>query len=86
MAEAAVKGYDLAAWFAAFVPAGTPKPVVDKLREALVAAVSDKATQDKLLASGIEPETSTPEALKAFVGAEIKKWADVVKAAGIQPE
>jgi tripartite-type tricarboxylate transporter receptor subunit TctC len=86
MDEAGVKGYDLAAWFAAFVPAKTPKPVVEKLREALVAALGDKATQDKLLASGIEPETSTPEELKAFVGAEIKKWADIVKAAGIQPE
>jgi tripartite-type tricarboxylate transporter receptor subunit TctC len=84
MAEAGVKGYDLAAWFAAFVPAGTPKPVVEKLRDALVAAV--KATHDKLLASGIEPETSTPEELKTFVGAEIRKWADIVKAAGIQPE
>jgi tripartite-type tricarboxylate transporter receptor subunit TctC len=86
MDEAGVKGYDLAAWFAAFVPAKTPKPVVDKLREALVAALGDKATQDKLLASGIEPETTTPEELTAFVSAEIKKWADIVKAAGIQPE
>jgi tripartite-type tricarboxylate transporter receptor subunit TctC len=86
MVEAGVPGYDLAAWFAAFVPAKTPKPVVDKLREALVAAVNDKATQEKLLTAGIEPETSTSEELKAFVGAEIKKWADIVKAAGIQPE
>jgi tripartite-type tricarboxylate transporter receptor subunit TctC len=86
MEEAGVKGYDLAAWFAAFVPAKTPKPIVDKLREALVAAVNDKATQEKLLASGIEPETNSPEELKAFVGAEIKKWVDIVKAAGIQPE
>ncbi len=47
--------------------------MIDKLREALVAAVNDKATQDKLLGSGIEPEASTSEELKAFVGAEIKK-------------
>jgi tripartite-type tricarboxylate transporter receptor subunit TctC len=60
--------------------------VIDKLREALVAAVNDKATQGKLLGSGIEPEASTSEELKAFIGAEIKKWADIVKAAGIQPE
>ena len=86
MAEAGVNGYDLAAWFAAFAPAGTPKPIVDKLREALAAAVSDRVTKDKLFASGIEPETSTPEELKVFVSTEIKKWADVVKAAGIQPE
>jgi tripartite-type tricarboxylate transporter receptor subunit TctC len=44
MEEAGVKGYDLAAWFTAFVPAKTPKPVVDKLRGALVAAVNDKTT------------------------------------------
>lgn len=86
MAEAGVPGYDLAAWFAAFLPAKTPQPVVAKLREALVAAVNDKGTQEKLVAAGIQPETSTPEELKAFVGSEIKKWADIVKAAGIQPE
>jgi tripartite-type tricarboxylate transporter receptor subunit TctC len=86
MEEAGVKGYDLAAWFAAFVPAKTPTPVVDKLRDALVAAVNDKSIQDKLLAAGIEPESSTPVELKVFVGTEIKKWADIVKAAGIQPE
>jgi tripartite-type tricarboxylate transporter receptor subunit TctC len=86
MAEAGVPGYDLAAWFAAFLPAKTPQPVVAKLREALVAAVNDKGTQEKLAAAGIQPETSTPEELKAFVGSEIKKWADIVKAAGIQPE
>ena len=86
MAESGVAGYDLAAWFAAFVPAKTPQPVIDKLRQALVAAVNDKATQEKLLAAGIEPETSTAEELRAFVGTEIRKWADIVKAAGIQPE
>ncbi len=86
MAEAGVPGYDLAAWFAAFVPANTPKPVVEKLHKALVAAVNDKATQEKLLKAGIEPETSSPEELKTFVGSEIKKWADIVKAAGIQPQ
>jgi tripartite-type tricarboxylate transporter receptor subunit TctC len=86
MAEAGVPGYDLSAWFAAFAPAKTPKPVVEKLRGALVAAVSDKAVQDRLLAAGIEPQSSTSEELRAFVPVEIKKWADIVKAAGIQPE
>lgn len=86
MQEAGVAGYDLSAWFAAFVPAGTPRPIVDTLRQALIAAVSDPATREKLLATGIEPETSTPEELKTFVGSEIAKWAGIVKAAGIQPE
>lgn len=86
MAEAGVAGYDLAAWFAAFAPAKTPAPVVAALHKAIAAALADKATQDRLLAAGIEPEGSSPEALKAFVVAEIAKWADIVKKAGIQPE
>ena len=86
MAEGGVKGYDLAAWFAAFVPARTPRPVVEKLNQALMTAVNDPTTKERLLAAGIEPETSTPDELKAFVGTEIAKWAEIVKAAGIQPE
>ena len=86
MAEGGVKGYDLAAWFAAFVPAKTPRASVDKLNQALMAAVNDPVTKERLLAAGIEPETSTPDELRAFVGTEIAKWAGIVKAAGIQPE
>lgn len=86
MAEAGVAGYDLAAWFAAFAPAKTPRPVIEKLNQAFTAALNDKATQERLLAAGIEPESSTPDELKAFVPIEIKKWAEIVKAAGIQPE
>ncbi len=86
MAEGGVKGYDLAAWFAAFVPAKTPRSTVDTLNRALTAAVNDPATKERLLAAGVEPETSTPDELKAFVGTEIAKWAEIVKAAGIQPE
>jgi tripartite-type tricarboxylate transporter receptor subunit TctC len=86
MAEAGVAGYDLAAWFAAFVPAKTPKAVLEKLSSAVVAAVTDKAVQDRLLAAGVEPQSSSSEELRAFVDAEIKKCADIVKAAVIQPE
>jgi tripartite-type tricarboxylate transporter receptor subunit TctC len=86
MAEAGVAGYDLAAWFAAFAPAKTPRPVIEKLNQAFSAALNDKTTQERLLAAGIEPEGSTPDELKAFVPVEIRKWAEIVKAAGIQPE
>jgi tripartite-type tricarboxylate transporter receptor subunit TctC len=86
MVEAGVAGYELTAWFAAFAPAKTPKPVVDQLRGALHAALADKATTDRMLAAGIEAEKSSSEELKAFVVSETKKWAEIVKAAGIQPE
>jgi len=83
---AGLKGYDLTAWFAAFAPAKTPKPVIDKLNVALRAALADKQVADKLLAVGIEPVTSSPEELRAFVDAETKKWAKIVKDAKIEPE
>jgi tripartite-type tricarboxylate transporter receptor subunit TctC len=42
--------------------------------------------QDALLKAGIEPLASTPDQLRAFVVSETRKWADIVKAAGIEPE
>jgi tripartite-type tricarboxylate transporter receptor subunit TctC len=86
MIEGGVAGYDLTAWFACFVPAKTPTAIVDQISAAVNAAVADKGVQDALLNAGIEPATSTPEELRAFVVAETKKWAEIVKAAGIEPE
>jgi tripartite-type tricarboxylate transporter receptor subunit TctC len=86
MVEAGVKGYDLTAWFASFVPAKTPKQAIDKLHAATIAALKDKAASEKLLNVGIEPEASTPDGLRAYVLSETKKWAEIVRAAGIQPE
>jgi tripartite-type tricarboxylate transporter receptor subunit TctC len=86
MVEEGIANYELIGWFAAFVPAKTPKPIVDTLNAALKRAVEDKAVEESLLKAGIEPLTSTPEELRAYVVSETKKWADIVKAAGIQPE
>jgi tripartite-type tricarboxylate transporter receptor subunit TctC len=86
MIEEGVPGYTLTAWFAAFVPAKSDKAVVGKLNAALNAALTDKAVRDALLAAGIEPVTSSPEELRAYVAGETRKWADIVRAAGIQPE
>ena len=84
--EAGIDGYDLTAWFAAFVPAKTPKPIVDKLNAAFREALADKEVAAKLLAAGIEPAASSPDELKAFVVSEIKKWAKIVADAKIEPE
>lgn len=81
-----LKGYDLTAWFAAFAPAKTPKPVVDRLNGALRAALADKELSSKLLAAGIEPVASTPDELRNFVIAETAKWAKIVADAKIEPQ
>ncbi|MEP9379109.1 tripartite tricarboxylate transporter substrate binding protein [Aquabacter sp. CN5-332] len=86
MQEAGLKGYDLYAWFGAFAPAKTPEAIVDALDRAFIKAMNDKAVQEALLGAGIEPSSSTPEELAAFVASETKKLAESTKAAGIEPE
>lgn len=86
MIEEGIPSYEMIGWFAAFVPSKTPKRIVDKLNSAIKAAIEDKGVEETLLKAGIEPLTSTPGELRAYVISETKKWADIVKAAGIEPE
>jgi tripartite-type tricarboxylate transporter receptor subunit TctC len=86
IAEAGVPGYGASGWFSVVAPAGTPRPIVDKLNAVLTAFVSRPDTQDKMNAIAITPVTSTPDELAQLIPAEIKKWAQVVKDAGIVPE
>ena len=86
IAEAGVPGYGGTPWFSVVAPAGTPRPIIDKLNRVLMTFISRPETQDKMNALAISPWTSTPDELAQFVPAEIKKWAQVVKDAGITPE
>jgi tripartite-type tricarboxylate transporter receptor subunit TctC len=84
--EAGVPGYDMGYWFAAYVPAGTPAPVVARLRELLVAGTESPAAKSFFATGGSEPWTTTPEELAKFQAAETTKWGKVIKAAGIEAE
>lgn len=86
IAEAGVKGYDMGYWFAAYVPAGTPAPVVARLNELLAHATKSAAAKSFFDNAGSEAWTSTPEELARFQAAETQKWGKVIKAAGIEPE
>ncbi|WP_404977589.1 Bug family tripartite tricarboxylate transporter substrate binding protein [Aquincola sp. J276] len=84
--EAGVKGYDMGYWFAAYVPAGTPAPVVARLNELLQTAVKGPAAKTFFDTAGSEPWTTTPDELARFQAAETQKWGKVIKAAGIEAE
>ncbi len=84
--ESGLKGYELTAWFAAYAPAKTSKPIVDKLNAAFREALKDKDVSEKLLAAGIEPEPSTPDELRTFQAAETQKWKKIAADAKIEPE
>ena len=86
IAEAGVKGYDMGYWFAAYVPAGTPVPVVARLNELLAQATKSAAAKSFFSTAGSEAWITTPEELAKFQAAETQKWGKVIKAAGIEPE
>jgi tripartite-type tricarboxylate transporter receptor subunit TctC len=86
IAEAGVPGYGATGWFSVVAPAGTPRPIIDKLNGLLMAFINRPETQAKMNALAITPRTSTPDELAQFIPTEIKKWAQVVKDAGITPE
>ena len=84
--EAGVRGYDMGYWFAAYVPAGTPAPVVARLHELLVAGTKSASARQFFESTGTDPWTTTPDELAKFQAAEAQKWGRVIKAAGIEPE
>lgn len=84
--EAGVKGYDMGYWFAAYAPAKTPQPLVNKLNELFAKAVKSPTAASFYTNSGTEVFLTSPEELAKFQGAESKKWEEIVKKAGIEKE
>lgn len=88
-AEAGVPNIEVSTWYGLYAPRGTPKPVIDKLVSALQGALKDSTVMSRFAELSMEPiseDRATPAALEAFLNAEVKKWADIIKAAGLQPE
>ncbi len=88
-ADAGVPKIEVSTWYGLYAPRGTPKPIVDKIAAALQGALKDPEVINRFADLSMEPvaqERATPAALEAFFNAEVKKWADIIKAAGIEPE
>jgi tripartite-type tricarboxylate transporter receptor subunit TctC len=77
-----LKGFEASSWFGLLAPAGTPADVIVKLQQATARALNSPAIKEKLLAQGAIPSGNTPQEFAAFIDAEIRKWAPVVKASG----
>jgi tripartite-type tricarboxylate transporter receptor subunit TctC len=82
MAEAGVPNFELSTWFAFFAPAGTPRPLVDRISTDMRRALADPETREKLAAIGVDIRTTTPEELVAFQRAEMQKWGKIVRDSG----
>lgn len=86
MAESGLKGYDVTAWWGIVAPAGTPKPIVDRLASELKQITDDKALRDRLGASGVALEAGTPEQFATFIKGETNRWHTFLKKANIDLE
>lgn len=86
IAEAGVKGYEMTYWFAAYAPAGTPAPVVQRLNELFHKAARGTAQAAFYQPTGTEVFLGSPEELRKFQAAESQKWARIITAAGIEKE
>jgi tripartite-type tricarboxylate transporter receptor subunit TctC len=83
----AIPGFEVSAWHAMWAPKGLPKDVSDKLVAALQIAVKDPKVVERFASLGTEPVAPalvTPEALKSYLAAEVKRWDTVIKAAGVK--
>jgi tripartite-type tricarboxylate transporter receptor subunit TctC len=83
VSEAGVKGFEITQWYGFFAPAKTPKEIVDRLNQEIVAVMNDPDTKAKFAAQGADIVTSSPEAFGKLVQSEIAKWSQLIKTAKI---
>jgi len=82
IAESGVPNYEVGSWYGLLVPAGTPKPIVDKLGQAIAQIVRMPEVRAKLLALGATPVGNTPQEFVAHIRKETDKWSTVIKSSG----
>jgi len=81
-----IPGFEATTWFAMFAPAGTPKPVIDRLNAEVQRVYRLPEVQERLKTLGLDAVLSTPEELTKYQAAEIAKWSKVVKDSGAKAE
>ena len=84
IAEQINADFDLVAWFMLYAPAGTPAPVLARLRQAAATALASPEVAPKLAAQGVEQRPLGPDAMAEFGRAEVTKWAALVRQSGAQ--
>jgi tripartite-type tricarboxylate transporter receptor subunit TctC len=84
--EQGVPNVDLAIWVGAYAPAGTPRPIIDRLQRELKAVLDLPEVREKMIAQGQTPVGNTPEEFAANVRADLPKWDALIRASGAKIE
>jgi tripartite-type tricarboxylate transporter receptor subunit TctC len=86
LGEAGLPGFVADNWWGVYLPAGTPRQIIDKLQADLTRAMQSAEVKDKFIAMGIESLSTTPEGLRDYARAESEKYGKLVREAGIKAE
>jgi tripartite-type tricarboxylate transporter receptor subunit TctC len=86
IAEGGVPGYEYSPWYGWFVPAGTPRPVVDRLNTAINKVISAPALKEQFSSLGLEPEPMTQERFAEIFAADITRWGGIIRALGLKAD
>jgi tripartite-type tricarboxylate transporter receptor subunit TctC len=84
--EQGFKGVDLPVWVAAYAPAGTPKPVIDRLQREIAAIIRLPDVMQKLVDQGQTPLGNTPEEFAASFAVDAPKWIKLIRESGATPQ
>jgi tripartite-type tricarboxylate transporter receptor subunit TctC len=84
--EQGVPNVDLAIWVGAYAPAGTPRPIIDRLQRELKAVINLPEVKERMVTQGQTPVGNTPEEFTANVRADLPKWEALIKASGAKVE
>jgi hypothetical protein len=79
LAEEGVKGFAAVNWWGILVPAGTPRPIIDKMAGDLAKALANPGVKSALAVLGVEAISSTPEQFGAFMASEQERWTKLIK-------
>jgi tripartite-type tricarboxylate transporter receptor subunit TctC len=86
IAESGLPGFDASLYYGLAAPAGTPRPIIDKLNKALRDALASDEVKRQLGNDGTDITPGSPEDYAALIDKDEKKWAQLVKASGVEPE
>lgn len=86
ISEAGVPGYEMDAWYAMLVPAGTPPDIVAAVNKAISAGLQSADVKERLSGLGMEAVGNTPAQAAAYINAEAQKWQKVLRAANIRAD
>jgi tripartite-type tricarboxylate transporter receptor subunit TctC len=84
MAEAGIPDFDTSLWLGLLAPAGTPRPVIEKLADAAHKAMHAPQAMETLRKQGFDPLDAGPDEFAAFIRSEVARWSEVARAAGLK--